>query len=135
VVSQRGRLLAVSILSFFWVKHQRIKSAHILRRVETCSALDLRFKFHKRSQLFIGSHNEPLPVIAMRISNEDCSPAGINRCNTAPTPTGFAETVGDYFPQLTLVWFFSLGSVDFVAWANGGLTALLARGAGLWRGF
>jgi hypothetical protein len=63
------------------------------------------------------------------------SPFGINRCDTAPTPTGFAETVGDYFPQLTLVWFFSLGSVDFVAWANGGLTALLARGAGLWRGF
>jgi hypothetical protein len=38
-----------------------------------------RFKFHKRSQLFIRTHNETLSVVAMRISNPDRSPVGINR--------------------------------------------------------
>jgi hypothetical protein len=37
----------------------------------------LRFKFHKRSQLFIRAHNETLPVVAMRVSNPDRSPVGI----------------------------------------------------------
>jgi hypothetical protein len=36
------------------------------------------FQFQKRSQLFIGSHNEPLFVAAMRVSNEERSPARIN---------------------------------------------------------
>jgi hypothetical protein len=36
------------------------------------------FKFHKRSQLFISTHNEPLSVAAMRVSNEDCSPLRIH---------------------------------------------------------
>jgi hypothetical protein len=36
-----------------------------------------RFKFHKCRQLFIGSHNETLSVAAMRVSNEDRSPARI----------------------------------------------------------
>jgi hypothetical protein len=31
----------------------------------------------------------------MRISNEDRSPARIHGCDAAPTPTGFAEIVGD----------------------------------------
>jgi hypothetical protein len=34
-----------------------------------------QFQFYKRSQLFIRSHNEALTVAAVRISNEDCSPA------------------------------------------------------------
>jgi hypothetical protein len=38
-----------------------------------------RFQFQKRSQLFIRSHNETLPVAAMRVSNPGRSPAGINR--------------------------------------------------------
>jgi len=53
------------------------------------------FKFKKRRQLFIGTHNEPFSV-AMRISNPDCSPVGINGSNAAPTPTGllrFSATV------------------------------------------
>jgi hypothetical protein len=37
------------------------------------------FQFHKRSQLFIRTHNEALSVIAMRVSNPDRSPARINR--------------------------------------------------------
>ena len=35
----------------------------------------------------------------MRINNENCVPVGINRRDTAPTPTGSAEFVGDYFPN------------------------------------
>jgi hypothetical protein len=38
-----------------------------------------QFKFQKRSQLFIRTHNEPLSVAAMCISNPDCSLVGINR--------------------------------------------------------
>ena len=37
------------------------------------------FQFQKRSQLFICTHDETLSVIAMCVSNPDCSPAGINR--------------------------------------------------------
>jgi hypothetical protein len=33
-----------------------------------------RFQFHKRSQLFIRTHNETLSVIAMSVSNKDHSP-------------------------------------------------------------
>jgi hypothetical protein len=36
----------------------------------------------------------------MRVSNPDRSPVGINRRYPAPTPTGFAEIVSDYFPVL-----------------------------------
>jgi hypothetical protein len=45
-------------------------------------------------------HNETLSVIAVRIGNEDPSPAGIHSCNTAPAPTSFAEMVSDDFPIL-----------------------------------
>jgi hypothetical protein len=37
-----------------------------------------RFKFHKRSQYFIGTHNETFSVAAMRVGNPDRSPLGIN---------------------------------------------------------
>src|SRR4029453_3888799 len=39
-----------------------------------------------------------LTVAAMCVSNEDRSPVEINRCDAAPTPTGFAEIVSDDFP-------------------------------------
>jgi hypothetical protein len=61
-----------------------------------------RFQFNKRGQLFIGSHNETLSVSAMRISNPDCSPFAVQSCDTAPTPTGFAEIIRDNFPVLSL---------------------------------
>jgi hypothetical protein len=38
-----------------------------------------RFKFQKSSQLFLRTHNETLSVVAMRVSNPDRSPVGINR--------------------------------------------------------
>jgi hypothetical protein len=59
-----------------------------------------RFEFHKRSQLFIRSHNETVSVVAVRICNEDRSPVGINRCDAAPTPAGPAEIGSDDFPIL-----------------------------------
>jgi hypothetical protein len=44
-----------------------------------------------------------LSVVAMRISNPDRSPIGINRGDAAPAPTGFAEIVSDDFPILHLM--------------------------------
>ena len=46
---------------------------------------DHRFEFHKRSQLFIRTHNEALTFAAMCVSNKDRSPARIHCCNAAPT--------------------------------------------------
>jgi hypothetical protein len=37
-----------------------------------------QFQFHKRSQLFIRTHNEPLSVVAMRVCKEDRSLATIH---------------------------------------------------------
>ena len=59
-----------------------------------------RFEFEKRSQLFVGVHNEALTVVAVCISNEDRLSVGINRCDATPTPTRFAEIVSDDFPEL-----------------------------------
>ena len=36
-----------------------------------------RFQFQKRRQLFVRTHNETLPVVAMRIRNPDRSPVGV----------------------------------------------------------
>jgi hypothetical protein len=36
---------------------------------------DRRFKFDKRGQLFIRTHNETLSVAAMRVSNPDYAPS------------------------------------------------------------
>jgi hypothetical protein len=36
-------------------------------------------QFHERCQLLIRTHNETLSVVAMRVSNPDRSPVGINR--------------------------------------------------------
>jgi hypothetical protein len=38
------------------------------------ASADRRFQFYKRSQLFIGTHNVTLSVVAMCVSNEDRSP-------------------------------------------------------------
>jgi hypothetical protein len=37
------------------------------------------FEFHKRSKLFIGTHNETLSVVAMCVGNPDYAPVRI-RC-------------------------------------------------------
>jgi hypothetical protein len=64
-----------------------------------CFARD-SLKFEKRCQFFVGGDYEPLSVIAVCISNEDRLSVGINRCDAAPTPAGFAEIVSDDFPEL-----------------------------------
>jgi hypothetical protein len=43
----------------------------------TASA-DRRFQSQKRSQFFIGTHNETLSIVAMRVCNPDRSPARID---------------------------------------------------------
>ena len=53
-----------------------------------------RVEFQKRGQLLIRVHNEPVSA-AMRVSKEDCSPAGINASDASVAPTGFAEIVTD----------------------------------------
>ena len=59
-----------------------------------------RFEFEKRSQLFSATSDKPLAVVAVCGNNEDRLSVGINRCDAAPTPTGFAEIVSDDFPEL-----------------------------------
>ncbi len=46
--------------------------------VRLISGPNRSFKFQKSSQLFICPHNETLSVVAMRISNPDRLPVGIN---------------------------------------------------------
>jgi hypothetical protein len=76
--------------------------AKLGRIVKTISATaNRRFKFQKRSQLFIGVHNETLSVIAMCVCNPDCSPVGIHCCHAAPAPIDFAEIVSDFASVLT----------------------------------
>jgi hypothetical protein len=58
------------------------------------------FQFQERSQLFIRTHNKAVSVVAMRVHNPDRSPTRIQGRNAAPTPTGSAEIVSDYFPIL-----------------------------------
>jgi hypothetical protein len=57
-------------------------------------------KLKKRSQFFVGGDDESFSVVAVCISNEDRLSVGIDSCDTAPTPTRFAEIVGDDFPEL-----------------------------------
>jgi hypothetical protein len=39
----------------------------------TFCSTNRRFQFHKRGQLFIGTHNETLSVVAVRVSNKNKS--------------------------------------------------------------
>jgi hypothetical protein len=49
------------------------------KTVVGCSSVSNRcLKLNKRSQLFICTHNETLPVAAMRVSSKDCSPLRID---------------------------------------------------------
>jgi hypothetical protein len=52
------------------------------------------------SELFIPTHNKTLSVAAMRVTYPDRLPFGINRYDTAQTPTDFTEIIGDNFPRL-----------------------------------
>jgi hypothetical protein len=50
--------------------------AFTLTKEEDLNARNCQFKFHKRSQLFIGVHNETLSVVTMRVCDPDCSTVG-----------------------------------------------------------
>jgi hypothetical protein len=67
-------------------------------KIENVAASHDSFEFQKRSQLFIRVHNGPLSVVAMWVCNENRSPCTVQGCDTAPTPTGFTELVGNQFP-------------------------------------
>jgi hypothetical protein len=69
-------------------KHNGTRNEHF------CSAPCFVWRF------FVGGDDESLSVVAVCISNEDRLSVGINRCDAAPTPTGFAEIVSDDFPEL-----------------------------------
>jgi hypothetical protein len=43
---------------------------------------------------------QPFAIIAVGVNNPDRSPFGVDSCDAAPTPTGFAEIVSDDFPEL-----------------------------------
>ena len=66
------------------------KSCRLSRQL--AASPNRRFKFDKRSQLFIPSHNETPPVVTMCVSNPDRSPAGIHGCDTAPAPTAHGRS-------------------------------------------
>ena len=65
-------------------RHRRLTSdaanplAHARRFILILSSdgSNRRFEFEKSDQPFIRTHNEPFTVIAVRVSNEDCSPVG-----------------------------------------------------------
>jgi hypothetical protein len=71
----------------------------IVRSYSTiATSANRRLQFQKCGYLFNRAYNETFPVIAICVSNEECSPAAIDSCELAPTPTGFAEIVSDYLP-------------------------------------
>jgi hypothetical protein len=59
-----------------------------------------QIRVQQKQSTFIRTHNEMPSVVAVCVSNPDCPPLTINGRNAAPTPSGFAEIVSDYFPIL-----------------------------------
>jgi hypothetical protein len=57
-----------------WKRCQNFPEPHLVCQNKFAANADRGFKFQKRSQLFIGVHNETFSV-AMRIYNPDRSPA------------------------------------------------------------
>src|SRR4030095_7410820 len=58
-------------------------------RYVDCLFRDRRYQFNKRRQFLISTHDETLSVVAMCVSNPDCSPLRIQISHAAPTPSGF----------------------------------------------
>ena len=60
------------------------------------SRLAPTFKFNKRAELFIGTHNKAFSVVAIRISNKDCSPVtfhGLRRRQEVQLPGRQSQTI------------------------------------------
>jgi hypothetical protein len=64
------------------------------------ASADRRFKFKKRRILFVATNDKPLPVVAMRVCNPDCSPLESIVATQPKLQSGFVEIVGDDFPIL-----------------------------------
>src|SRR5439155_12293660 len=63
----------------------KICRALFLRVQRRCFAhRNRRFQLQKCSQLFIGTHNETLSVVAVCVSNPDCSPIEIHTLRRSP---------------------------------------------------
>jgi hypothetical protein len=65
------------------------------------AGLESQIRVRQTQSAFLGPHNETLSVIPVRACNKDRSPARIHGCDAAPTPTGFAEIVGDDIPNIS----------------------------------
>ena len=74
-----------------------------LFRMRLAARANRRFKFEKSRQFLLRTHNEPSIVVAMCVSNPDCSPVAIHRGHAVPTPSSFAKIVSDDFPLLHAV--------------------------------
>jgi len=70
------------------------------RKLSTPISTLLAAEFQESGKLFIGAHDVTLSVAAMRVSNSDCAPVAAHGRDATPTPSGFAEIVGDGFPVL-----------------------------------
>ena len=66
------------------------------------------FRFQKCCQDFIGSHDETLSIVAMRVNDPDCSTLRSRADTPTQAPTGFMEIVCDDFPVLPGVRFLPL---------------------------
>jgi hypothetical protein len=66
----RGKFLRLIQIRFSDAEFGKISPA---RQAQFATSPNRRFKFQKRSQLFIRAYNKTLSVIAMGVSNPDCS--------------------------------------------------------------
>jgi hypothetical protein len=79
-VRKKRRTSGKKVLRLIQIRLAELSLAKIPTASQEYSLQDpnWRFKFHKRSQLFIRTHNETLSVAAMRVCNPDGSSLGIN---------------------------------------------------------
>jgi hypothetical protein len=78
---EEAKNLAGEILRLIQIFLTKVEFRKKTRRVSSqfVASANRRFEFHKRGQLCLRSHNEPLSVAAMRVHNEDRSPFTIHR--------------------------------------------------------
>jgi hypothetical protein len=81
---RQGRFRTFPLRFFIMPPFLLSKSLELVRieqepvRVFASVQFHRRFEFNKRGQLLIDVHNETLSVVAVRVSNADRSPVGIN---------------------------------------------------------
>jgi hypothetical protein len=89
-----------TLVVHFWACAMSLNSAWAR---ETGRSPNRRFEFHKRSELFIRTHNETLSVVAMCVSNEGArfgfAPATLSQLREAYRGTG--RLVTDHLSLIT----------------------------------